>query len=55
MDLVMNEDKQLAYSQLGWHVTVDGHNCEVVDNFVYFELTPTTILALKSNEAPNLD
>ncbi|XP_054086050.1 putative uncharacterized transposon-derived protein F52C9.6 isoform X2 [Zeugodacus cucurbitae] len=44
MGLVVNEDKtkyllssnkQSAHSRLGSHVTVDSHNFEVVDNFVY--------------------
>ncbi|XP_054091506.1 uncharacterized protein LOC105219282 isoform X2 [Zeugodacus cucurbitae] len=44
MGLVVNEDKtkyllssnkQSAHSRLGSHVTVDSHNFEVVDNFIY--------------------
>ncbi|WP_215796742.1 hypothetical protein, partial [Vibrio anguillarum] len=32
---LLSSNKQSAHSRLGSHVTVDSHNFEVVDNFVY--------------------
>ena len=51
MGLSVNEDKtkyllssikQSSYSRLGWHVTVDRHNFEIVDNFDYFQTSINT-------------